>query len=86
MNFKDTTRHKVVGYKSEIKAVTTAAIIIYPGLPSRGLRQSIHNPTILLSVYDIFATPTVASNDLSLQILRHLIVDAIKKVYRSSVK
>ena len=59
MNFKDTTRHEVSGHAAEMRAVTTAAIVHCPGLPSSGLLQEMHNPTIPLSLREVVASPCV---------------------------
>ncbi len=46
-----------------MQLMTTAAIILCPGLPLLGLHQSIYNLTIPLRLKDILATPSISSED-----------------------
>lgn len=85
MNFKNTTRHEVVGHRSKMEAVTTAAIVLCPDLPPSGLLQSMHNPSIPLSTRDIFNGPGIAGDDDGLFISRHFIAEAIKSVHIKAV-
>jgi hypothetical protein len=86
INFKDTKRDEVVGHKSHMCSMTTAAIILCPELPSSGLHQVMHNPTVPLRVHDIFSAPGISDDDsIGLDISRSLITDAIKRLHPSSV-
>ena len=68
--------------------MTTAAIILCPDLPATGLRQSMHDPTIPLDVFDIFNALVISGNDNEVgnDITRSLIVDAIRRVHSSGVQ
>jgi hypothetical protein len=82
----DTKRDEVVGHKSHMCSMTTAAIILCPELPSSGLHQVMHNPTVPLCVHDIFSAPGISGADgVGLDISRSLIADAIKRLHPWSV-
>jgi hypothetical protein len=86
INFKDVKRDERLGHTSEMRSMTTAAIVHCPELPSSGLEQSMHNPTLPLSVRDIFNAPGINDNDgLGLQITKALIADAIKRLHPTAV-
>ena len=46
-----------------------------------------HNPLIKLSIIDIFKAPAISrdNNSIRVAIIRSLILDAVKRVYTSSV-
>ena len=87
MNFKETTRHEVLGHAAAMRAVTTAAIVICPELPPGGLQQSMHNPSIPLNVHDFFTAPSITGNDngVGVAITSSLISDAVQRVHTSGV-
>ena len=90
MNFKDTTRHEVVGHKAQMRHVTTAAVVLCPELPLSGLRQDMHNPSIPLSVKDILLAPGICGDSSSTDetgwaITRSLITDAVCRVHPAAV-
>ena len=87
INFKDIIRDEVLKYKTIIRNLTTAAIIIYPNLPGSDLQQSIHNETKHLNVYNIFTAPAISGddNDLKIYIFIYLILDTIRKVHSSKI-
>lgn len=69
-----------------MRAMTTAALILCPELPSSGLRQSMYNPAILLDLLDIYNSPAVGEgDDISTRITTSLISDAIKNLHPTSV-
>ena len=86
MNFKDTKRDELLGYTSIMRSLTTAAIIFCPELPLSGLRQSMHDPTKLLQLDDIFQSPGFIGDELTAKISYHLIANAIKGVYLHKVE
>jgi hypothetical protein len=69
-----------------MRAMTTATVVLCPDLPASGLDQSMHNPTIPLSMHDIFDSPGVSGDITGIQISTRLISDAIRRVHRSGVK
>lgn len=70
-----------------MSAMTTAAIIRCPELPSSGLAQSMHDPTKPLSHEDIISSPAVTGDDegLGTSISRGLIADAVKRLHPESL-
>lgn len=54
MNFKENTRHEILGHSAGMRAVTTASIVICPQLPASGLNQSMHHPENPLRIDEIF--------------------------------
>lgn len=68
-------------------SMTTAAVVHCPALPPSGLCQSMHDPTIPLSVHDIFSAPGISGGDggIGPDISRGLIADAIKRLHPSAV-
>lgn len=86
-NFKDTRRDEIVGHTATMRAMTTAALIICPSLPSSGLLQSMHNPTIPLSLHDIYRSPGISGDgtNLTSRISRFFIYEAIRYVHRAAV-
>ncbi|KAK3081759.1 hypothetical protein LTS18_003025 [Coniosporium uncinatum] len=66
-------------------AFTTAAIVLCPEIPEAGLNQSMHNPSITLDVNDIYRSPGVAGSEITPQITRSLIADAIKRLHAPGV-
>ena len=87
VNFKDTIRDKVLDYIIVIRNLTTAAIVIYSGLPISDLQQSMHDRTKDFDIRDIFNTPAISNDDngIRIRISIYLISEAIKKIYRSVV-
>jgi len=88
INFKDTVRDEVVGHKSVMRSMTTAAIVICSELPSNGLRQDMHHPEIPLCIDDIFSSTGVSGDDhgLGARISANLIAEAIMRLHEHSVK
>ena len=80
-------RDQVTGNTDTMRSMTTAAIVLCPGLPLSGLRQSMHDPTIPLRLKDILAAPSISGEDsgIGLNITRSLISDTIKRFYTASV-
>jgi hypothetical protein len=87
INFIDTKRDKILGYRSSIKAIITVVIIIYPEILVDRLDQSIHNPYKKLDFLDILNTPAICSNNNSIRakITHSLIADTIKRIYPDSI-
>ena len=56
-------RDQVTGNTDTMRSMTTAAIVLCPGLPLSGLRQSMHDPTIPLRLKDILAAPSISGED-----------------------
>jgi hypothetical protein len=65
--------------------LTTAAIVLCPELPVTGLDQSMHNPTIELSLHDILNGSAISGDDIGVEITRSLISDAVKRIHNDSV-
>jgi len=87
INFKDMKRDEVIGNKSEMRSMTTAAVVICPELPPGGLDQSMHDPSKPLYLHDILSGPGISGgDDIGLKITRCLIADAIKTTHPASVK
>ncbi len=63
------------------------AIVLCPGLPLLGLRQSIYNLIILLRLKDLLTAPSISSEDggIGLSIIWSLILDVIKRLYIAGV-
>ena len=85
VNFKDTKRDELLGHTSVMRSLTTAAIVYCPELPPLGLLQSMHNPTIPLNVEDIYRSPGFG-DELSPQISRYLIANAMKGIHLAGVE
>jgi hypothetical protein len=68
-----------------MEAMTTAAIIHSPELPTAGLTQDMHDPTIQLSPDTILHAPGLSSDDISVQIqLAHLSA-AIERLHPAAI-
>jgi hypothetical protein len=85
-NFKDTKRDELLGHSATMRAMTTAAVVICPELPTSGLTQSMHNPILPLNMHDIFGSPAISGDNIGVEISRSLISDEIKRIHPSSVK
>lgn len=87
INFKDKKRDEVMGHTDTMRSMTTAAIVLCPGLPPSGLRQSMHDPTMLLKLEDILAAPGISGEDggIGLNITQSPISDAIKRIHTAGV-
>jgi len=88
MNFKDTKRDETLGHTSKMSAMTTSAIIINRELPSSGLTQSMHDPTIPLELTDLFRSPGISGNnqDTNQKISKAVIARAIKGLHSTAVQ
>jgi len=76
-----------VGYTATIRAITTAAIVLYPKLPPSGLRQGMHDLTIPLRLKDILNAPSISGKDnrIGVNITQSLILDTLKRIYIDGV-
>ncbi len=87
MNFKNIIRDEILEHKTTIRNLTTAAIIIYPELPSSGVQQTIHDRTKNLNIHNIFTTLAISGDDngIRINISTYLISNTIRKVYLSKI-
>lgn len=68
MNFKENTRHEILGHSAGMRAVTTASIVMCPQLPASGLNQSMHHPENPLRIDEIFDNLSRQGDDTGVQI------------------
>jgi hypothetical protein len=65
--------------------LTTAAIVLCPELPSTGLLQSMHDPSIKLNVNKIYLAPGISGDSNTQAISKSLIFDAIKRIHHRGI-
>jgi hypothetical protein len=85
LNFKDVKKDEIIGHTTQMRAVTTAVLLYCPDMPSTGLQQSMHDPTIPLRLDDIFRSPGISGSEHAPTITRALISDAIRRIYPAGV-
>jgi len=85
MNFKENTRHEILGHSAGMRAVTTASIVMCPQLPASGLNQSMHHPENPLRIDEIFDGLSRQGDDTGVQISQFLIANAIRSVHPAAV-
>jgi hypothetical protein len=86
INFKDTKRDEHVGHKAAMQAITTACIIHCPFLPETGLTQDMHDPKAQLDHEDILLSPGIQGNEMSDEVTRGHILEAIRRMHPSAVR
>jgi hypothetical protein len=86
INFADTKRHEDAGHTSAFRSFTTAIHVKCDDIPSGGLTQDMHNPSVPLQLRDILTSPAITGTDeIGVKATRNLIADAVKRLHESAV-
>jgi hypothetical protein len=83
MNFESTVQDEHLGHTSKMETMTTAAIVLCPELPDKGLTQDMHDPSVQLSIDDILTNLCI--DDTYIEIQRGCIIQAINRIHPGAV-
>jgi hypothetical protein len=82
INFMDRKRDEDAGHTAVYRSFTNAMYVECKDLPTAGLTQDMHDPTVPLQLRDIVTGPGIAGvDDIGPQATRSLIADAIKRLH-----
>ena len=79
-------QNEIVNHKSDICSIIIIVIVFCSELSFFSLHQIIHNSTMLFCIHDIFFASKISDNDnVKLNILKSLIINAIKKFHSFNI-
>src|SRR5438876_4872226 len=76
--FQENVKHQVIGDHGAMRSVTTGKLIIGIDIPKGGLKQSMLDESVGLTIDDVFGAPGLHEDKLQIDIPTYFITEAIR--------